>query len=78
MNPALEATLRNETIKWREAVDPASKQIYYYNTDTNETQWDRPAEMGPAPIATGWVGRGNTNNSVLVRFSFNFCIDVFH
>ncbi|KAG2521916.1 hypothetical protein BBO99_00006261 [Phytophthora kernoviae] len=43
---------------WREALDPASSKIYYYNTQTNQTQWERPVEMGAAPHATGWFGRG--------------------
>lgn len=47
-----------ENNPWREAVDPASKHIYYYNTKTRETQWERPIEMGPAPHSTGWFGRG--------------------
>lgn len=32
--------------------------MYYYNTATNETSWDRPECMGPAPYASGWFGRG--------------------
>ncbi|OWZ16018.1 Pre-mRNA-splicing factor cwc2 [Phytophthora megakarya] len=43
---------------WREALDPTTHKIYYYNTETNETQWERPVEMGAAPHATGWFGRG--------------------
>uniref|UniRef100_M4B593 Pre-mRNA-splicing factor cwc2 n=2 Tax=Hyaloperonospora arabidopsidis (strain Emoy2) TaxID=559515 RepID=M4B593_HYAAE len=43
---------------WREALDPTSNKIYYYNTETNATQWERPAAMGAAPHATGWFGRG--------------------
>jgi hypothetical protein len=39
---------------WREAMDPATMQLYYYNIKTMETQWTRPVEMGPAPSATGW------------------------
>ena len=31
---------------------------YYYNKETGVTQWERPTEMGPAPLATGWFGRG--------------------
>ena len=26
---------------------------YYYNKETGATQWDRPVEMGEAPLATG-------------------------
>lgn len=39
---------------WREALDPITKQIYYFNQDTKETQWMRPEIMGPAPSGTGW------------------------
>ena len=39
---------------WREAMDPATMQMYYYNTKTMETTWTRPEVMGPAPSATGW------------------------
>ncbi|RYG58410.1 hypothetical protein EON64_21355 [archaeon] len=31
---------------------------YYYNKSTGATQWERPAELGTAPLATGWFGRG--------------------
>ncbi|ETP38326.1 hypothetical protein F442_14024 [Phytophthora nicotianae P10297] len=48
---------------WREALDPASNKIYYYNTETNATQWERPAEMGAAPHSTGWFGRGKAGVS---------------
>lgn len=34
---------------WREALDPASSKIYYYNAVSGATQWERPAEMGAAP-----------------------------
>jgi hypothetical protein len=43
---------------WKETVDPESGHIYYYNTETSETSWERPAEMGAAPMSTGWFGRG--------------------
>jgi hypothetical protein len=49
--------------KWREVLDPASNQMYYYNLDTNETSWDRPEVMGPAPYATGWFGRGTSDST---------------
>lgn len=43
---------------WREAMDPETKQIYYFNQGTKETSWDRPAAMGASTTATGWYGRG--------------------
>lgn len=53
MDPALEAIQRGETIQWKEAIDPTSHQIYYYNETTGQTQWERPSELGLAPTATG-------------------------
>jgi len=39
-------------------VDVTSQQLYYYHTETGEVRWDRPPEMGQAPMASGWYGRG--------------------
>jgi len=54
--------------RWREAIDPSSQQMYYYHLDTNETRWDRPLEMGPAPHATGWFGRGAAGSSASKKY----------
>lgn len=27
---------------WTEATDPGSGRVYYYNTATNETSWEKP------------------------------------
>ncbi len=43
---------------WREVLDTRTKQIYYWNRESSETSWARPAELGPAPHATGFFGRG--------------------
>ena len=56
-----DAKISNEsTGSWAEAVDPTSKQIYYYNYSTGVSQWERPAELGMMSKreATGWFGRG--------------------
>ena len=53
VDPALEALRRGEVVQWKEAIDPSTYQIYYYNQTTGQTQWERPVEMGPAPHATG-------------------------
>mmetsp|Transcript_12924 Transcript_12924/g.17000 ORF Transcript_12924/g.17000 Transcript_12924/m.17000 type:complete len:422 (+) Transcript_12924:89-1354(+) len=45
---------------WREHVDSASGQLYYHNTLSGVTQWERPPALGPTPYATGWFGRGST------------------
>ncbi len=50
-----------EATTWREAMDPQTHHIYYYNTTTSETSWERPKEMGAAPHATGWFGRGSSH-----------------
>lgn len=47
---------------WREALDPAQRQMYYVNTVTGESTWSRPAELGPAPYASGWFGRGSVTS----------------
>ena len=54
---------------WREAVDPASNQLYYYNAQTGVTQWTRPEEMGVAPSGTGWFGRGAVGSNEQERLT---------
>jgi len=54
-SPALNVMQSGGQIVWKEAVDPQTYQIYYYNTQTGATQWERPEEMGPAPLATGLI-----------------------
>ena len=39
-------------------MDVTTQQLYYYHTTTGKVRWDRPAEMGQAPMASGWYGRG--------------------
>lgn len=49
---ALVVDSKGDQHSWREALDPATHKIYYYNVETNQTQWERPAEMGAAPHGT--------------------------
>jgi hypothetical protein len=49
---ALVYTGTAENNKWREALDPSTNKIYYYNIETMATQWERPKEMGAAPHST--------------------------
>jgi len=39
---------------WQEARNPADGRIYYYNTQTKETQWTKPVDlMTPAEVRKG-------------------------
>ena len=71
MDPAVQALQDGAQIPWQEVIDPASKQIYYYNWQTGTTQWERPAEMGAAPLATGWFGRGQAGSDAAQLFAAN-------
>ena len=55
MDPAVEALQNGGNIDWQEVIDPTTYQIYYYNKSNGVTQWERPTEMGPAPVATGLI-----------------------
>ena len=52
---------------WREVLDPKTQQMYYWNTKTQQTQWERPSEMGEAPSGTGWYGRGAAGSKTFDR-----------
>lgn len=54
----VQSSLPTAGTAWQEVMDPNSYHIYYYNRTTGVTQWERPAELGQAPAATGWFGRG--------------------
>ncbi|CAE7475619.1 cwc2, partial [Symbiodinium microadriaticum] len=69
LDPALQAIQSGQEIPWKEAIDPNSYQIYYYNTQTGETKWERPVELGPAPHATGWFGRGQSGTMAAQMYS---------
>jgi len=56
------------TAAWKEHVDPESEQVYYFNTITGATQWERPIALGPAPYATGWYGRGAVNGGMAQEY----------
>ena len=64
-NQAVEAIKQGIELDWAETIDPTSFQVYYYNKKTMETQWERPAELGPAPMATGWYGRGSADGGTV-------------
>ena len=42
----------SSTCLWKEVVEEASGDMYYWNMNTGETTWERPAELGPPPGAT--------------------------
>eukprot|EP00968_Pinguiococcus_pyrenoidosus_P001405 scaffold63_cov306-Pinguiococcus_pyrenoidosus.AAC.29 len=52
-------------------MDPKSNQLYYYNTKTGASQWERPKELGATPMASGWFGRGTTDPSAVSIASLN-------
>lgn len=54
---------------WKEVVDPTTYQIYYYDSATGTTQWERPHELGAAPMATGWFGRGQAGGVAAQLFA---------
>ena len=68
-DPALMALKSGERIAWQEVVDPTSNQVYYYNRETGVTQWERPVEIGSAPHATGWYGRGQAGSRAAQLFA---------
>jgi hypothetical protein len=46
---------------WVPTLDPATRQMYYYNAASGETSWARPASLGAAPLASGWFGVGSVS-----------------
>lgn len=42
---AFDVLATQEECPWSEHTDPDSKDTYYYNASTGETQWDEPAEL---------------------------------
>ena len=42
--------------------------LYYYNTVTGQTQWQRPKEMGPVASGTGWYGRGAAGDELVIGY----------
>ena len=69
-DPALQAYQEGKEIEWQEVIDPSSYQVYYYNKVTGLTQWERPAEMGPAPHATGFSVSNSFNYLWINAFKF--------
>ncbi|CAM9164264.1 unnamed protein product [Phaeothamnion confervicola] len=73
-DPALMAALDpagSPVSPWTEVYDAESRHVYYYHKDSGETQWERPTEMGAAPHATGWFGRGSTNPHAVPREEYD-------
>ncbi|KAK8805522.1 hypothetical protein WA158_002178 [Blastocystis sp. Blastoise] len=68
MSEALLKDQAGEGSAWREAIDPKTTLLYYFNTITGQTQWQRPAEMGAAPTGTGWYGRGAAGNELVFAY----------
>jgi len=47
---------------WIEAVDPTTNNIYYYNTLTGESSWDKPLELGNEELNNNNDNDDNNNN----------------
>ena len=46
---------------WQEVVDPSSGAHYYYNANTQATQWERPAALDAAPSARARRAEADAN-----------------
>lgn len=46
---------------WQMGIDPASGKCYYYNVQTNQTQWEFPKPTGP-PAGLGAPGMNGNGN----------------
>ncbi|KAJ1458573.1 hypothetical protein M885DRAFT_614423 [Pelagophyceae sp. CCMP2097] len=57
--------------EWKEIFDATARHLYYFNTATGETQWDRPAVMGPTPHSSGWFGRGAAGSNAAAGYERN-------
>jgi len=52
---------------WVEAVDDTSGMTYYYNTVTEETSWERPAELDIVESSDDLVSEENRNDDTIDR-----------
>ncbi|KAJ8614268.1 hypothetical protein CTAYLR_001138 [Chrysophaeum taylorii] len=66
-----EATTLTAHGEWKEIFDPSARHLYYVNTATGESQWERPKEMGPTPHASGWFGRGAAGSTAASGYERN-------
>ena len=45
VSPSDRAEMPGHSASWKEVRDEATGSIYYYNSVTSETSWDRPIEL---------------------------------
>jgi hypothetical protein len=51
---------------WVETVDPSSGQVYYYNTATEETSWEKPSPHGSGK-QQGTLCEGDINSGAALN-----------
>ncbi|OEU13171.1 hypothetical protein FRACYDRAFT_155497, partial [Fragilariopsis cylindrus CCMP1102] len=60
---------------WEEVEDPSSGTVYYYNSETGESSWDRPTSAVddnqdiPDPLPECWVETEDESSGKMYYFN---------